>query len=191
MTLVPLSAKAARTRSKLLSLVLRHRPETLGLRLDREGYADVVELLGALRGAGLPTTREELEALVAGSDKQRFAFVADRTRIRASQGHSIPVDLGLVPEAPPATLFHGTARHRVEAILASGLRPGSRQHVHLSVDVETARRVGARHGAPSVLVVDAQAMAALGLDFFRAANGVWLTLFVPATYLRLATSSPP
>lgn len=188
---MPLDAKDARKRSKLLSLVLRHQPETLGLRLDPEGYVDVEALLRALTGAGLPTSRDELEGIVTTSDKQRFAFHEDRTRLRASQGHSLPVDLGLTPQMPPEALFHGTAHHRVEAILASGLRPGSRQHVHLSADVATARRVGARHGAPCVLVVNAAAMAASGLHFFRAANGVWLTLFVPAVYLRAATSSPP
>lgn len=126
---------------------------------------------------------------MASSDKQRFAFHADRTRIRANQGHSVAVDLGLAPQTPPATLFHGTAGHRVEAILAEGLRPGSRQHVHLSADVETARRVGARHGAPCVLVVDAAAMAAAKMTFFCSANRVWLTSFVSPAHLRPASEA--
>ncbi len=122
---------------------------------------------------------------MASSDKQRFAFHADRTRIRANQGHSVAVDLGLAPQTPPATLFHGTAGHRVEAILAEGLRPGSRQHEHLSADVETARRVGARHGA----VVDAAAMAAAKMTFFCSANRVWLTSFVSPAHLRPASEA--
>ena len=173
-----------RATSKLLSLVLRHRPGLLGIALDERGWVDVDVLLAALAEHGRPLTRAELEQLVASSDKQRFALDGDR--IRASQGHSVPVDLGLVPVAPPPVLFHGTPDRFVDAILREGLRRGSRHHVHLSPDLETARRVGARRGPPQVLSVDAAAMSRDGAVFYRSANGVWLVDAVPPAYLRLA-----
>jgi putative RNA 2'-phosphotransferase len=169
--------------SKLLSLVLRHRPDLVGIRLDEAGWVEVDELLAGLAALGKPMTRTQLERIVATSDKQRFALDGDR--IRASQGHSVPVDLGLVPVAPPAVLFHGTPERNVEAILREGLRRGTRHHVHLSPDEATAVRVGARRGRPRVLEVDAAAMAADGHVFLRSANGVWLVDAVPPAYLRL------
>lgn len=168
--------------SKKMSLALRHRPDRFGLTPDRAGWVPVSELLAALRA-----NRAELDAVVAGNDKQRFAVERDADgteRIRANQGHSIPVDLGLAPATPPERLFHGTSGEVLAAILVEGLRRGRRHHVHLSPDVETARRVGARRGGPVVvLAVDAGAMAADGYLFYRSANGVWLTDAVPAAYL--------
>ena len=164
--------------SKRLSFVLRHRPDSVGLTLDDAGWADVEELLAALR-----LTRPQLEQVVAGNDKQRFAFDATGTRIRASQGHSVPVALGYESAVPQAELFHGTVERFLPAILAEGLRPGNRHAVHLSADVETARRVGSRRGRPVVLRVDAAAMAASGATFTRSANGVWLVAAVPAAHL--------
>lgn len=165
-------------RSKRLSYVLRHAPGSVGLTLDAAGWADVDALLAALGW-----TRGELERVVATNDKRRFAFDPTGTRIRASQGHSVAVDLGYVAEDPPPVLFHGTAERNLPAIEAEGLRPGRRHAVHLSPDVGTARRVGARHGRAVVLRVDAAGLAATGAVFTRSANGVWLVGAVPPSFL--------
>lgn len=168
--------------SKFLSLILRHQPQTAGLTLDAEGWAEINALLaGAPRRLGLDRAR--LEEIVATNDKKRFEISADGARIRAVQGHSVAIDLGLDAIAPPETLYHGTATRFLKAILAEGLRPGTRRHVHLSADAETARRVGARHGLPAILLVAAGRAAADGQRFFRAENGVWLTEPLPARYL--------
>ena len=150
----------------------------MGLTLDEAGWADVEELLAALH-----LTRAELEHVVATNDKQRFAFDDTGRRIRASQGHSRPVDLGYAAREPPEALFHGTVERLLPAILAEGLRPGRRHAVHLSPDVATARAVGGRRGRPVVLRVDAAAMHAAGHAFTRSANGVWLVDAVPERYL--------
>lgn len=171
--------------SRFLSLLLRHRPETIGVALDRAGWIDVERLLEALAAHGRPLARSELEAVVAENPKQRFALSPDGKRIRASQGHSLPVELGYEPSPPPALLFHGTARRVLDAILREGLRRGQRHHVHLSVDPATATAVGARHGAPVVLEVAAGTMHAAGHLFYRSENGVWLTAEVPPGYLRV------
>jgi putative RNA 2'-phosphotransferase len=170
--------------SKFLSLVLRHDPGRVGIALDEAGWVDVDELTAACRRAGRGFTREELEHVVATNGKQRFAFSGDGRRIRANQGHSVTVDLGLPAAEPPAVLYHGTGTRSVEAILREGLRPMSRQDVHLSADVETALRVGSRHGRPAVLVVDAAGLVALGHTFRVSENGVWLTDHVPVSHLR-------
>jgi putative RNA 2'-phosphotransferase len=164
--------------SKRLSYVLRHAPGSVGLTLDEHGWVDVDDLLAALR-----LTRAELDDVVARNDKQRFALDGTGTRIRASQGHSVAVDLGYLPATPPAELFHGTADRFLASIRAEGLRPGNRHAVHLSPDTGTARRVGARRGRPVVLRVDAAAMARDGVAFTRSANGVWLVDAVPPRYL--------
>jgi putative RNA 2'-phosphotransferase len=171
--------------SKLLSFILRHRPDSVGLVLDANGWAEVNVLLGALQVHGKAIDRALLERVVAGNDKQRFAFSPDGTRIRASQGHSIQVDLGLQPAPPPDVLYHGTASRFLKAILASGLHARGRQHVHLSADADTARRVGARHGFPAVLRVDARRMREDGLVFWLSDNQVWLTDAVLPRYLGL------
>ena len=163
---------------KRLSYVLRHHPDSVGLTLDEHGWVAVDDLLAALR-----LTRAELEDVVGCNDKQRFALDETGTRIRASQGHSVPVDLGYTPAVPPDVLFHGTVERFLPAILAEGLRPGNRHAVHLSADRETAERVGARRGRPVVLRVDAAAMAGDGAAFTRSANGVWLVAAVPPRYL--------
>ena len=170
--------------SKRLSYVLRHRPDSVGLVLDGAGWADVDVLLAALAAHGLPLSRADLDAVVAGNDKQRFALDASGTRIRASQGHSVPVDLGYAAQEPPAVLFHGTPVRALPAVLAEGLRPGRRHAVHLSADEATARTVGERRGRAAVLAVDAAAMARDGAAFTRSANGVWLVDAVPPRYLR-------
>ena len=170
--------------SKWLALHLRHRPERIGLALDDGGWADVDELLARARAASFSLTHDELVEVVARNDKRRYELDATGGRIRAVQGHSVAVDLGLVPVPPPDVLYHGTTERFVSAILAEGLRPMGRQHVHLSPDLATARAVGGRHGRPVVLGVAAGRMAAEGRVFFRAANGVWLCDEVPARFLR-------
>jgi putative RNA 2'-phosphotransferase len=169
--------------SKLLSYVLRHRPDSIGLALDGNGWAAVDDLLARLGAAGHAIDRTLLERVVADNDKQRFAFSENGARIRASQGHSIAVDLGLVPAAPPDVLYHGTASRFLKSILAAGLRASGRHHVHLSADADSAMRVGARHGFPAVLRVDARRMRADGIVFYRSDNGVWLTDAVLPRYL--------
>jgi putative RNA 2'-phosphotransferase len=170
--------------SKFLSLHLRHEPERLGLTLEPGGWVPVAALLAGGAAQGFPLTREELSEVVASSDKQRFAFDPTGTRIRANQGHSVPVDLQLEPTPPPDVLYHGTADHTLALVLKEGLSRMSRHHVHLSPDADTAVKVGRRHGRPVVLVVDAATMVRDGFAFYRSANGVWLTDRVPPQYLR-------
>ena len=164
--------------SKRLSYVLRHHPGSAGLSLHQHGSVGVDDLLAARR-----LTRAELDEVVAGNDEQRFALDGTGTRIRASQGHSVPVDLGYAPAVPPDELFHGTVDRFLASILAEGLRPGERHAVHLSADRATAERVGARRGRAVVLRVDAAAMVRDGVGFTRSDNGVWLVDAVPPRYL--------
>ncbi|MFI6207221.1 RNA 2'-phosphotransferase [Streptomyces sp. NPDC051041] len=170
--------------SKYLSKHLRHQPERIGLALDEGGWAEIDDLIAACAAHGFRFTREELDHVVATNDKRRFAV--EGTRIRASQGHSVDVDLGLPPSPPPPYLYHGTVARHLDAIRAEGLRPMSRHDVHLSPDRETATRVGARRGRPVVLSVDAAAMHRDGHVFRVSANGVWLTRAVPPQYLRFS-----
>ena len=172
-------------RSKRLSSVLRHRPESVGIELDPHGWVDLPTLLDALAAHGSPMTRDEIDRVVRGNDKQRFEVDVTLDRIRARQGHTVEVDLALTPSEPPAVLFHGTPRANIESILATGLDRRLRHHVHLSHDRETAERVGARRGDFVVFVVDAAAMHSDGHIFWRTGNDVWLTDTVPAAYLGL------
>lgn len=181
--------KRAVTVSKFLSKYLRHAPGELGLTLEPGGWVPVADLLAATAEKGFPITLDELDAVVAESDKQRFAFDATGTRIRANQGHSVEVDLQLEPTPPPAVLYHGTAAQNRAAILAGGLAKMRRHHVHLSKDTDTAVRVGGRHGKPVVFAVDAAGMARDGFVFFVSANGVWLADEVPAQYLTVLDPS--
>lgn len=169
--------------SKFLSLVLRHRPEIVGITLDDSGWTEVETLLDALKRHGRPLSRTELEHVVAANSKRRFAFSDDGRRIRASQGHSVEVDLQYEPLAPPELLYHGTAERNLSSIRRDGLHRGRRHHVHLSPDAVTARTVGQRHGRPVVLVIRAGAMHAAGHLFYLSANGVWLTESVPPEYV--------
>ena len=170
--------------SKFLSLVLRHQPQQIGLQLDAQGWAQVDALLSKAQAAQVDLSRELLEQLVASSDKQRFAFNADHSAIRANQGHSVAVDLGLSAQTPPPLLYHGTVERYLAAILQQGLVPKQRHAVHLSADIVTARRVGERRGTAVILRVDAAAMHAAGLRFECSDNGVWLTAHVPPHYLQ-------
>lgn len=168
--------------SKYLSKHLRHQPERIGLTLDEAGWIEIDTLIAACAAHGFRFSRQELDHVVATNDKRRFAI--EGTRIRASQGHSIEIDLGLPPATPPRHLFHGTVARNLEAIQAEGLRPMNRHAVHLSADRDTATRVGARRGRPVVLSVDADAMHSDGHVFRVSENGVWLTEAVPPRYLR-------
>ena len=170
-------------RSKRLAAVLRHHPESIGIELDRNGWVHVDRLLSALAAHGSAMTRQDLDRVVRDNDKQRFEWDRDTDLIRARQGHSLEVDLGLVPVTPPDVLFHGTPRRDVESILATGLDRRRRHHVHLSVDLATAHRVGARRGDHVVLEVEAGRMARDGFAFYLSSNGVWLTDEVPPEYL--------
>jgi len=169
--------------SKLLSYVLRHAPESLGVALDAGGWTSVEQLIAKAQQAGHKIDRAILETVVAESDKKRFTLSADGQLIRAAQGHSVSVELGLTPSEPPEILFHGTERNAVDPILAEGLKPGRRQHVHLSLDENTAVAVGSRHGKAVALRVAAGRMHADGFQFWRADNGVWLTDHVPPVYI--------
>ncbi|MEM7303872.1 MAG: RNA 2'-phosphotransferase [Pseudomonadota bacterium] len=168
--------------SKFLSLVLRHKPATIGLSLDEQGWIDVDELLAACEEHDVELSRELLHEVVATNNKQRF--VIRDGRIRASQGHSISIDLDLAPQVPPDCLYHGTASRFLDSIRAEGLVSKSRQHVHLSLDEATAVNVGKRHGAPVVLTIDAKAMHEDGCVFYVSENGVWLTARVATKYIR-------
>src|SRR5438874_2619302 len=169
--------------SKFISLVLRHDPAAAGIMLDAAGWADVDTLLAGLNQRGYPLTRDDLGGIVRDDAKQRYALSPDGQRIRANQGHSIEVELGLEPKFPPAMLFHGTGEKSVGAIRREGLRPMGRHHVHLSADEQTALTVGRRHGKPVVFRVAAAEMAAQGTTFFISANGVWLVDAVPPRFL--------
>lgn len=177
--------------SRFLSLVLRHKPQEVGIALEDGGWVSVDVLLAALAAHGRKLKRAELDQIVAGNDKQRFAFSGDGKKIRASQGHSVDVDLRLEQAAPPAVLYHGTARDRLRSISVSGLLKGKRHHVHLSAATDTATKVGARHGEAVVLPVRAGEMAADGHVFYRSANGVWLTDAVPPRYIDWAAKDAP
>lgn len=177
---IPTMTRTDKDHSRFLSLVLRHDPGRIGLVLDAQGWVAVADLLARLPFA---LTRADLDRLVQGNEKQRFAFSADGQRIRANQGHSVEVDLALPEAAPPPVLYHGTAQTDLPAILVSGLDRRARHHVHLSALPETALKVGARHGAPVVLRVDTAAMAAAGHRFFLSENGVWLNDTVPPQFL--------
>ncbi len=177
--------------SRRMSLVLRHRPESAGLTLDANGWVPVADLLAALR-----LSRADLDLIVENNDKSRFVIArrADGTEwIRASQGHSrrVRVDLDLPAAEPPDVLFHGTPAENLASILRDGLRPRSRNHVHLSADVPTALVVGRRRSADVVVLeVRAAAMAAAGQVFHRSENGVWLTADVPPEWLSLKPTNP-
>jgi len=166
--------------SKHLSYILRHKPEAIGLTLDPQGWANVDDLISK-SPKGL--SREKIILAVESNDKQRFILSEDGNRIRANQGHSISIDLGLKPSAPPEILYHGTATRFLEPILEQGLKKMNRQHVHLSADVETAVKVGSRHGKPVILTLDTASMVKDGHDFYMSENGVWLTDRVPPQYL--------
>jgi len=178
-------SKSLTTTSKFLSLVLRHKPEEIGLHLNEEGWANVSELLEKAAQHGMTISFALLEEVVNTNDKKRFAFNADKSHIRANQGHSVDINLNLQAVEPPAILYHGTATRFLDSIKEKGLLAGERQHVHLSANQEVAVSVGKRHGKPVIITVNAQQMAKDGLLFYRSDNGVWLTEKVPVGYLMI------
>jgi putative RNA 2'-phosphotransferase len=169
--------------SKYLSLVLRHNPAAAGVTLDAQGWVRVEDLLAGAARHGHSFTRTELAEVVEQNEKQRFAFSPDAQRIRANQGHSVSVDLGFTPETPPEVLYHGTVERFLTSIMERGLDKRSRQYVHLSLDVATARRVGGRRGEPVILRIAAGSMHSDGFCFYCSANGVWLAERVPPQYI--------
>jgi putative RNA 2'-phosphotransferase len=170
--------------SKFLSLVLRHQPETIGIQLDRSGWTDIDELIEKANSYGVKFDREILNHIVATNSKKRFAFNNTFDKIRASQGHSVEIELGYTNQKPPEILFHGTGEKSVQSILDTGLEKRNRQHVHLSSDFDTAVKVGQRHGKPFVFKVLAERMYNDNFQFFISDNGVWLTDHVPTKYLK-------
>src|SRR5215469_7805948 len=177
--------------SKFLSLILRHEPQRVGLKLDDAGWVGVDELLRAVNQHGTPLTFEQLKHIVATSDKKRFAFSDDGQRIRASQGHSVEVDLQYVPQTPPELLYHGTATRFLDSIRKDGLRRMERHDVHLSAQTKVTVQVGSRHGKPVLLTIRAGDMHRAGHVFCVSANGVWLVKHVPPEFIEFPTAREP
>lgn len=169
--------------SKFLSLVLRHKPETIGIQLDKNGWTDVQLLLQKIQQSGKSIDLKTLQAVVANNDKKRFAFNNDRSKIRASQGHSLKIELGYKPQTPPDILYHGTVEIFLDSIFQMGLDKRQRHHVHLSSEIATATNVGKRRGNPVILKVNAAQMHVDGFLFYLSKNGVWLTKKAPVKYI--------
>lgn len=159
---------------RFISLILRHKPDAIGIRLDQHGWAEVDKLIAGINKAGKKIDMEILERIVSENNKQRYSFNEDHTKIRANQGHSVKVDVELKGAVPPDILYHGTAERFLDSIKRNGITKQSRQHVHLSADKETAVQVGKRHGKPVVLSVDTVQMRKDGYKFFISENKVWL-----------------
>lgn len=176
--------------SKYISLILRHKPETIGIELDAHGWADVDKLLSGV-SRRYPIDRDILDEIVRSDEKQRYSFNEDGTMIRANQGHSIQVDVELSETVPPEMLYHGTAERFSASIEKQGLLSRRRLYVHLSSDIETAEKVGRRHGNPIVYLVAAGQMCRDGYTFWQSANDVWLTKSIPAKYLKQEKEERP
>lgn len=171
--------------SVFISLVLRHKPDAAGIKLDEHGWARVEELIKGIKSTGRKIDMALLEEIVRTDSKQRYSFNEDKTFIRANQGHSVPVDVELKEQAPPEFLYHGTADRFLESIMTEGLKPMNRLYVHLSGDIKTAEKVGKRHGKPVILKVHSGSMSQNGIKFYLSENNVWLTKRVDAKYLEL------
>jgi putative RNA 2'-phosphotransferase len=169
--------------SRFISLILRHKPEEIGITLDDFGWAKVEDLINGISKSGRTIDMNILEEIVRTDNKQRYSFNENKTKIRANQGHSIPVKVELKELEPPNTLYHGTARKSLEGIKYQGIKSMSRLYVHLSKDFETAKQVGSRHGEAVILVVDAYRMYKNGIKFYLSENGVWLTEYVDPKYI--------
>ena len=180
--------KSTRQISKFLSLVLRHQPDKIGIELNDAGWTSIDGLLEAMRQNGRKMSRETLDHVVATNDKQRFSISVDGSMIRASQGHSVDVDLGYEPAIPPEFLLHGTPASAVDVIRREGLKKMKRHHVHLHSDADTAETVGARRGKPILLRIRSEQMASEGFEFFVTANQVWLTDHVPPRFIEFPDS---
>lgn len=169
--------------SKFLSLVLRHTPEKIGIELDDAGWTPVNVLLEKMKISGQKLSFDLLVHVVNTNKKKRFAFNEDKTKIRANQGHSVKVDHGFKPMSPPQVLYHGTSLNALKSILQHGIDKQNRHHVHLSADIDTALKVGQRHGKPTILKIKSLEMEKSGHEFYLSANNVWLTDFVPVDYI--------
>ena len=174
--------------SRFLILILRHKPEGINIQLDEHGWVNTEQLIKKSNEYGHNLTMDILEYIVETNDKKRFAFNDDKTKIRASQGHSVDIELGYTPKTPPTILYHGTGLKSVFSIQKFGIEKRSRTHVHLSSDIETAITVGKRHGNLVVFEVQALKMHCVGYKFFLSDNGVWLTDWIPVPYIRLLPS---
>lgn len=184
------STKSLTSTSKFLSLVLRHQPDVIGTKLDSEGWLPIDALIEGANRHGKKLSLELLHEVVAACEKKRFALSEDGLKIRANQGHSVPdVELNLETVPPPKDLYHGTVAAFLESIREQGLLKRSRNHVHLSADVETAQKVGGRRGKPVVLTIHADAMHQSGHAFYLSANGVWLTDAVPVQFIEFPDRS--
>lgn len=168
---------------KFLSLVLRHSPETIGIELDENGWVNVQELIEKCKKHQYHFSMDDLIEIVETNDKRRYSFNEKRNKIRANQGHSIAIDLALTPVEPPGFLYHGTAIRFLPSIMEQGIVKGSRQHVHLSKDKETATKVGSRHGKPAILTIMSGKMYKDGILFYQSDNGGWLTDYVDSKYI--------
>lgn len=168
---------------KTLSYILRHHPEAFNINIDSHGWADVNEIISQMRKRGRNIDTEILDRIVRENNKQRYSYNKEKTKIRANQGHSIPVDLELLPVTPPDKLYHGTAEKFLDSICEKGILKMTRNHVHLSTDIETAFQVGSRHGKPLILVIDTKRMADDGINFYLSENNVWLCEYVPFKYI--------
>ena len=170
--------------SKFLSLVLRHSPETIGITLDENGWTDVIDLIDKMNKNGEKINMEVLKEIVNTDNKSRYTFDENYTKIRATQGHSVKVELGYIPQKPPIILYHGTGKKYIESIFKDGIKKQSRNHVHLSGDKETALKVGQRHGTPIILEILSEEMYNNNHQFFLSENGVWLTDYIPVEYIK-------
>lgn len=171
---------------RFISLILRHKPETIGIKLDSEGWADTDELINGINASGRHIDMEILERIVRENNKKRYSFSPDKKRIRANQGHSIPVDVGMTEKQPPDVLYHGTSESFLESIKAEGIKHMSRLYVHLSADTDTAYTVGKRHaknGRVAILVIDTKRMYEDGYKFMISENGVWQSSDIPWEYV--------
>ena len=180
--------KETKQASKFLSLILRHEPERVGITLGEAGWVAVDDLLPAVNRHGLALNEAQLKHIVATSDKKRFALSDDGRRIRASQGHSVEVDLQYEPRTPPEVLYHGTADRFLESIRSGGLSRMERHDVHLSAETKVTLQVGGRHGKPVLLIIRAGEMHRAGHVFRCSANGVWLVNQVPPEFIEFPTA---
>ena len=178
-----MDAKETKSTSKLLSLVLRHRPQAVGIELNESGWVEIDTLLAAITKHRRPLSREQLETVVRENDKQRFAISEDGNRIRANQGHSVEIELGYEPATPPEILYHGAPEQYLASIRSQGLKKMKRHHVHLHGDTRVAETVGSRRGQPVILKIRSADMHEAGFEFFVTPNQVWLTDHVPAEFI--------
>ncbi|WP_055667921.1 RNA 2'-phosphotransferase [Desnuesiella massiliensis] len=171
--------------SKFMSLVLRHKPEEIGLKFDKYGYICTSDLINGMNEKGYKVTIADIQRIVIEDDKQRYSFNTDETKIKANQGHSVEVNLKLEAVKPPNELYHGTSTRFSDSIYKHGIIKQSRQYVHLSADIDTALKVGKRHGEPVIFVIDSQQMHKDGYKFYLSENKVWLIDYVPTKYFRV------